>query len=250
MFQPCLLIPVYNHSATLNETLAALRRHALTCLVVDDGSDCSHASTIKTVCQRYPWVILIRHPQNVGKGAAVKTAIRIAAEREFSHALQIDADAQHDLAAVDSFIKAARSQPQRTILGHPVFDRSMPAARRFSRYITHVWVWINTLSFEIADAMCGFRVYPVGPLMAMLDNVRTGDHMEFDIEIVVRMYWSGMRFTMLPVATCYPEDGRSHFRLVRDNALISAMHAKLFFAMLARLPGLILRKLRASTIDA
>ncbi len=244
MFQPCFLIPVYNHSETLNETLRALSDHAFACLVIDDGSDAAHAGDIESACRQYSWVTLIRHPQNTGKGAAVKTGIRAAADRKFSHAFQIDADAQHDLSAIAAFIAGARSQPDNTILGQPVFDRSVPTSRQLSRYLTHVWVWINTLSLEIADAMCGFRIYPVAPTVKILDSARTGDRMEFDIEIVVRLFWAGTRITMLPVATCYPEGGRSHFRLVRDNVLISAMHAKSFFRMLMKLPQLLVRPSR------
>ncbi len=78
----------------------------------------------------------------------------------------------------------------------------------------------------------------------ILDSNRTGNRMEFDIEIVVRLFWAGTKITMLPVATRYPEGGRSHFRLVRDNVLISAMHAKSFFGMLMRLPQLLARPSR------
>ncbi len=241
VFQPCFLIPIYNHSETLNETLDALSEHGLACLVVDDGSDALHRDAIEAACRRYSWVTLIRHPQNAGKGAAVKTGIRAAADRTFSHAFQIDADAQHDLTAIPSFIARAQAQPDNAILGNPVFDHSVPTMRRLSRYLTHVWVWINTLSLEIADAMCGFRIYPIASTVKVMDGARTCDRMEFDMEVVVRLSWAGTKTTMLPVATRYPEGGRSHFRLVRDNVLISAMHARSFVGMLRRLPQLLAR---------
>lgn len=242
VFRLCFLIPIYNHSETLSETLRTLSEHGLTCLVIDDGSDAMHRDAIEIACGQYSWVTLIRHPQNMGKGTAVKTGIRAAADRTFSHAFQIDADAQHDLSAIPSFIAHAQAQPDNAVLGSPVFDRSVPTSRRLSRYLTHVWVWINTLSLEIADAMCGFRIYPLAPTVKILDSVRTGDRMEFDIEIVVRLLWAGTRISMLPVATRYPEGGRSHFRLVRDNVLISRMHARSFFGMLMRLPQLLARR--------
>ena len=242
MFQPCFLIPVYNHSETLNETLQTLSKHALTCLVVDDGSDAAHRSAIEHVCGQHSFVPLIHHPENLGKGGAVKTGIREAASRGFSHGFQIDADAQHDLSPIPSFIAQARAAPGNAILGEPVFDRSIPTLRRFSRYLTHVWVWINTLSLEISDAMCGFRIYPIAPTLELIDSSTLGDRMEFDMEVVVKLSWAGTQCTMLPVRTHYPEGGRSHFRLLQDNVLISAMHAKCFFGMLFRLPQLLGRR--------
>ncbi len=221
--------------------LSSLAIHQLPCLVVDDGSDAEQAATLDRVSQCFGWVTLLRHDENAGKGAAVKTGLRSAHDAGLTHIFQIDADGQHDLQAVESFLQSARSAPDKTILGQPVFDSTISVARLWSRYLTHVWVWINTLSREITDSMCGFRIYPVEATLATIESRRIGEHMEFDIEVLVRMHWAGMRFLMLPVATSYPGGGRSHFRLLRDNVLISAVHAKLFFGMLIRLPTLIRR---------
>jgi len=103
-------------------------------------------------------------------------------------------------------------------------------------------VWVNTLSFDIEDSMCGFRVYPVALVMPLLRHTFTGNHMEFDSEILVRAHWRGHTFINVPTKVDYPVSGVSHFRLVRDNILISAMHAKLFFGMLFQLPTLLRRR--------
>jgi hypothetical protein len=68
--------------------------------------------------------------------------------------------------------------------------------------------------------------------------------MDFDIDIIVRLYWEGVRVINLPTQVSYPLDGVSHFRMWRDNLMISKIHARLFFGMLARLPGLVLRHWR------
>ncbi len=49
-------------------------------------------------------------------------------------------------------------------------------------------MWINTLSLEIRDALCGFRVYPIAPTLALADKVRLGTRMEFDAEVIVRLF--------------------------------------------------------------
>ncbi len=103
-------------------------------------------------------------------------------------------------------------------------------------------MWINTLSFAVRDAMCGLRVYPLASLVPLVESVPLGRRMEFDIEVLVRMVWRGVRIVNVPVRVTYPADGVSHFRIWRDNALISGMHARLFAGMLMRAPLLLARK--------
>ena len=127
------------------------------------------------------------------------------------------------------------------IAGCPVYDAVVPAIRLYARYLTHIWVWINTLSLEITDSMCGFRVYPLAPMLALQRRRRFGSRMDFDTDMLVRLYWDGLQIVNLPTRVGYPSDGVSHFRAVRDNVLITRMHALLFFGMLPRLPKLIMR---------
>jgi hypothetical protein len=187
-------------------------------------------------------VTLVTHEVNQGKGGAVMTGFRTAHAMGFSHALQVDADGQHDLGDVARFLDAARAAPEALVAGYPVYDESVPRGRLYGRYATHVWVWINTLSLEIRDSMCGFRVYPLASVMALLGRTRLGLRMNFDIEILVRLHWDGVRFVQLPTKVGYPADGVSHFRLWLDNALISRLHASLFGGMLLRAPRLLARR--------
>jgi glycosyltransferase involved in cell wall biosynthesis len=236
----CAVVPVFNHAAKLAATLDGVARAGLPCLVVDDGSDDADAAGIARIVATVPSATLLRLARNGGKGAAVKFGLRRAAEAGYTHALQIDADGQHDVADIERFIATARAQPDAVVIGAAQLGRDGPLGRRIARHLTHVWVWINTLSFDIADSMCGFRIYPLAPLTALFDA--SGDRMEFDVEILVRAHWQGLRVVNVPTRVRYPADGVSHFRLVRDNALISAMHARLFFGMVRRLPQLLWRR--------
>jgi hypothetical protein len=121
----------------------------------------------------------------------------------------------------------------------------VPKGRLYARYLTHVWVWINSLSLRILDSMCGFRVYPLAVVIPLISNTRLGRRMDFDPEILVRLAWRNQPMQWLPTKVHYPTDGLSHFRLFHDNALISKMHAKLFFGMLVRLPVILWRRVRA-----
>lgn len=159
MYKPCALIPVYNHEAAVPAVVDSLLHSGLPCLLVDDGSSPACAAVLAQLAQ-LEHVTLLTLPNNRGKGGAVMAGFREAARLGFSHALQVDADGQHDLREVETFIDASRRQPNAIICGYPEYDESVPKGRLYARYLTHVWVWINTLSLQIRDSMCGFRVYP------------------------------------------------------------------------------------------
>jgi len=242
MFKPCVLIPVYNHEHAIGQVVDAVLATGLPCILVDDGSNPACAAVLDRIAAASSQVSLVRHDINRGKGDAVVTGIQHAARIGFTHALQIDADGQHCTADIPRFIEQAAARPDALIVGYPLYDESVPAARFYGRYLTHVWVWINTLSLQIKDSMCGFRVYPLAPVLSLTKRHRLGARMDFDTEILVRLFWDGMDVVNLGTRVGYPTDGVSHFRLWLDNLLISRMHATLFLGMLIRLPKLLARK--------
>ena len=244
MHNPCAIIPVYNHENAVPEVVEALLSAGLPCVLVDDASSPACAAVLEQLTTKAQ-VFLLKLPVNQGKGGAVMAGMREAQRLGFSHALQVDADGQHDLRDVASFLDASRTYPQALICGYPQYDASVPKGRLYARYLTHVWVWINSLSLQIADSMCGFRVYPLPPVLALIDSAKLGRRMDFDPEILVRLAWRNQPMHWLPTQVHYPRDGLSHFRLFHDNALISSMHARLFGGMLLRLPSILWRRWRS-----
>jgi glycosyltransferase involved in cell wall biosynthesis len=245
--QICAVIPVFNHERTVGQVVTAVRHADLPCILVDDGSAKACALELDRLSTLDSAVRVVRLTQNQGKGGAVMAGLRAARNLEFSHALQVDADGQHALRDIPKFVQEARNQPLALICGRPVFDVSMPTLRRRGRYLTHVLVWLETLSFAIPDAMCGFRVYPLTPVIKLADRVKLGSRMDFDVEVLVRLYWRKQPMRWLPIAVHYPPDGVSHFQLVRDNLRMVWLHTKLLCGMLWRLPLLLWRK-RASEV--
>jgi glycosyltransferase involved in cell wall biosynthesis len=247
MINPCVVIPVYNHEAAVVAVVNGILAQNLPCIVVDDGSSPKCAAVLDMLAGARPnEITLIRHKFNRGKGAAVLSAMRYAAQNGFSHAVQIDADGQHRVADIARFIEHAAAHPKALIVGCPDYNGTAPLLRYGARYLTHLWVSINTLSRQIQDSMCGFRVYPLPPVIELVRRRKLGERMNFDIEVLVRLYWAGLEIINLPTSVSYPRDGSSHFRGWLDNYLISRLHATLFFGMLRRLPMLIARKWSAS----
>jgi len=243
LFKPIILIPVYNHEKAIGHTLLDALQYPYPVLLVDDGSDAACRDVLLTLVDNYSErVRLLRLDNNEGKGAAVKAGFRTLLAEGYSHALQVDADGQHDLSDIVLFMRAGENNPDAVIAGFPLYDESVPKVRYYSRYLTHVWVWINTLSLEIKDSMCGFRLYPLAGVVKLLEEERCGDRMDFDTEIIVRWLWRGGQINNVATKVHYPVNGVSHFDVIHDNILISWMHARLFFGMIIRLPTILWRR--------
>ena len=240
-FRPVAVIPVYNHGDAVGAVAANVRASGLHCVLVDDGSSADCAAVLDGLAIA-PDVTLVRLAVNQGKGGAMMAGLRAAAAAGYRHALQIDADGQHDAGDIGKFLRHAAAAPAAVICGVPIYDETVPLGRLVGRYATHVWVWINSLSLEIRDSMCGFRVYPLAAVVKLLDEARLGRRMDFDPEVLVRLHWRGVRILSVPTRVTYPQDGLSHFRLGLDNWLITKMHTRLAFGMLARSPLLLWRK--------
>ncbi|MES2935553.1 MAG: glycosyltransferase family 2 protein [Pseudomonadota bacterium] len=242
----CAVIPVYNHGTTVGAVVGSLRAHGLLCVLVDDGSAAACATALDDLALADPdGVCLVRLAQNQGKGGAMMAGFDEAQRLGYTHALQIDSDGQHDAGSIGEFLQLTAAHPGTIICGCPIYDDSVPKSRLYGRYATHIWVWINTLSFAVRDSMCGFRVYPLQSTIKLIHEVRIGRRMDFDTEILVRLVWRGVPVINVPTRVRYPLDGISHFKLWEDNLRISWMHTKLFFGMLLRLPMLLWRKLGA-----
>jgi len=221
------IIPTYNHLSALPRIVAALRNHGLPVIIVDDGNTGDAQLRLSDHDRPGEGVSVVRRMKNGGKGAAMKTGFAQAAQRGWTHAVQVDADGQHDLGALPQLLSLAGANPEAVVCAVPVYDSTIPLGRRIGREITHLWVRIETLSFEITDSMCGFRIYPLGDTIAVIEREFLGNRMDFDTEILVQLNWRGVRCAECPVKVIYPEGNYSNFRMLRDNIRISAMHTRL-----------------------
>lgn len=241
----CFVVPHYDHAEQFGRMLPRLLGYEIPVFVVDDCSPAeSYANLEQRVQGSRPPVTVIRHSKNRGKGAAVQTGLVAARNAGYTHAIQIDADGQHRISDVAGLLAESEKYPAAMICGEPRFDRSIPSFRFYARYLTLVLCWLETLSRQIRDAMCGLRVYPLESIVPLCEQAQLGTRMDFDPEILVRAVWNGIELRYVPVEVIYPEDGRSHFRYLPDNARITWMHTRLIAGMLLRLPVLLARKWR------
>jgi polyprenyl-phospho-N-acetylgalactosaminyl synthase len=243
LHRPCVLVPTYDNPGTIRAVVESARRYVDDVVVVDDGSGAEGRRAVEELAKR-SLAHVVHRERNGGKGAAVKTGFLAARDLGCTHALQVDADGQHEVRDIPRFLEASRAEPDVLVLGEPVFDASAPSSRLIGRKITQFWTNLETFGRVVHDPMCGFRVYP---LEAAIAARAWGNAMDFDPEIAVRLIWSGVRVLNIPTKVRYvpaSEGGVSHFRMGRDNLLISWMHTRMVFGALARMPWQIGRWLR------
>jgi glycosyltransferase involved in cell wall biosynthesis len=241
-----VLIPSYNPGHKVFETVRAAREQWDPVWVVVDGSTDGTAASLTSMAQSDPGLKVLVRPRNGGKGTAVLDGLEEALRHGFTHALVMDSDGQHPATRIPAFMEASAARPEAMVLGDPVFDASAPAIRVKGRRISNWWANFETLWAGIHDSLCGFRVYPIAPLVREMHASIGMRRFDFDVEAAVRLSWRGVPAVNLSAPIRYfsaQEGGVSHFNYVRDNVLLTSMHARLFVGFLVRLPPLLIRRL-------
>jgi glycosyltransferase involved in cell wall biosynthesis len=243
-----VLIPSYNTGGKLLETVQAARRHWAPVWVVIDGSTDGSDRMVERFFADDPDVRLYRLPRNQGKGAAILHGLGHAEAEGFTHVLTMDADGQHPAWLIPDFIAESRANPDALILGRPIFDSSAPRIRVLGRKLSNWGTNLETLWGGQFDSLFGFRIYPVAALRQVMESSRWMRRFDFDAEAAVRLCWKGFRPINLPTPVRYfrPEQGGvSHFNYVRDNLLLTWMHARLLAGFVPRLPAVLRWRIRS-----
>ena len=231
-----IVICVYNNAATLRNIVE--RSAAQDCagvFIVDDGcTDCN----VKELLKDLP-VTVLRHEKNLGKGAALNTALKYLSDFENCRwMITLDADGQHSPEDVPLFLKALSAAPQedRILIGSRDFSdtEKIPARSIKGRKISNFWLKLET-GCTVMDAQSGYRCYP----LHLVSRIRCSTcHYDWETEILVRSAWAGLRFEDIPIQVEYftPETRVSHFDLFRDNLRISLINTRLVGELLIPLP--------------
>ncbi|MCB1276303.1 glycosyltransferase family 2 protein [Prosthecobacter sp.] len=242
-----ILIPSYNTGRLLADTvLHALEHWSDVCVVLDGSTDGSEKA-VEVMQPSHPGLRLIKQPCNCGKGAAVLRGAEAAKAAGFTHVLTMDADGQHPAEWIPKFVQLAEAHPQAVLFGKPVFGPEAPQLRVQGRRISNGWANLETLGWGIGDSLFGMRVYPVQALLDAFRSTWFARRFDFDTEVAVRVCWLGVPTINVPTPVRYltqAEGGVSQFRYVRDNALLTWMHARLMISFMLRLPFLLWRALR------
>lgn len=235
----CVVIPLYKQLEAIEATLTDIERLGLDSIVVDDGNEPDLRERLQKITSQFHHTVLHSLDSNQGKGGAVMAGLKLAHQMGYTHALQIDADGQHDRSQIPAMRDLSLANPEAIVLGQPVYDASANKFRVACRYLNAFWVNVQLFSFSAPDAMCGFRVYPLAATCTLLNRVRLGRRMDFDIEVLIRLIRDGVPVVKHPTKVIYHTDSQSNFQYVPDNYLIVKMHVKL---LLEALHALVFRR--------
>ena len=210
-----MTIPAYEPTAELAPFIRALRPAFRHVLVVDDGS--RHATDCFEQVRQIQGVTVVTHPENRGKGAALKTAFAEILRRfpDATGAITVDADGQHRAEDVLKVADSLSRNPGRISLGVRTFGPDTPWRSRLGNLWTCGEFFLLT-GAAIRDTQTGLRGLPTSLLPKLLDI--PGDRYEYEIRMLTAAVLSAQKPLQVPIATVYSDGNRSsHFRPLADT---------------------------------
>ncbi|MGN6438688.1 MAG: DUF2062 domain-containing protein [Agriterribacter sp.] len=215
----CVLIPTYNNAATIGQVIEDVAQFTRNIIVVNDGS----TDAANQVVTSFPFVAYVGYNNNKGKGWALRTGFKKAVELGYRYAITIDSDGQHFAKDLPVFLEKIKEHPDSIIIGARNMNQaSVPGKSSFGNKFSNFWFKLET-GIDAPDTQSGYRLYPVAALKNMRFITRK---YEFEIEVLVRAAWKGIKILSVPVSVYYaPKEERiSHFRPFKDFTRISILN--------------------------
>lgn len=218
----CVIIPTFNNELTLGQVIEDVSLYTNDVVIVNDGSTDGTLEILK----KYSSHQITGYTHNVGKGFALRTAFKYAIDRGYQYAITIDSDGQHFAKDIPAFAEKLLEVPDAVIIGARNMDQaSIPGKSSFGHKFSNFWFKVET-GLEAPDTQSGFRLYP---LHLLRDFTFYTNKYEFEIEVIVRAAWKGIKIDSVPVQVYYaPKETRvSHFRPFKDFTRVSLLNTVL-----------------------
>jgi len=236
-------LPAYNPGRQFPELIEALAQTDIErVIVVNDGSGPAFEHAFRRLAD-LPRVYVLRHAVNLGKGAALKTALNfvLAAFPELVGVVTADADGQHLVDDIVAIAKTLLRNPDALILGVRQFDQAVPMRSRFGNTLTRHFLRF-LVGQRLADTQTGLRGIPKQLIPQLLKLPSSG--YEFELDMLIACKHRSCPIVQQKIRTIYIDDNRSsHFSPVFDsmriyfvlfrftvNSLITALIDNLVFA--------------------
>jgi glycosyltransferase involved in cell wall biosynthesis len=240
----CVVIPTYNNARFIENLLHDVLGYCKDVIVVNDG--CTDHTL--DILAKFEDLRVITFPKNMGKGRALKAGFHHAQELDFEYAITLDSDNQHAAKDLPSFLKILDEASQAIVIGsRQLKQENVPGKNRFANWLSNFWFKIET-GIRLRDTQSGFRLYP----LRAINGVKTfSSRYEFELEILVKASWKGIRILDTPIDVYYPpqEDRVTHFRPWVDFLRISMLNTLLvFLGLLYYRPRLMINKYRKKSL--
>ncbi len=215
----CVIIPTYNNAKTIGEVVSGTLQICKNVFVINDGSTDETLEVLKGI----NGIKTISYTQNKGKGYAIRKGFDAALSSGFDYAITIDSDGQHYTEDIEVLLKKHQEQSEALLIGSRNIEaEGMPGKNTFANKFSNFWYWAET-GQKLPDTQSGMRLYPIHKYKKT--RWFTTKY-EFEIEVLVRSNWSGIKTIPVPIKVYYPpEDERvSHFKPLKDFTRISILN--------------------------
>lgn len=217
-----VLIPTYNNAGTLEEVVKGALSYTSHVIVVNDGAT-DHTSAI---LEKYPAIHKVSYSPNRGKGIALRRGFEYALTQGYDYVITMDADGQHFASDLPGMLEKINTHPETLVIGaRNLNQENMPGKNSFANKFSNFWFYVET-GLKAPDTQSGYRLYP---LRRMGRTRWWCTKYEFEIEVLVRSAWKGVKIDWTPVKVYYPpaEERISHFRPFQDFSRISVLNTVL-----------------------
>jgi glycosyltransferase involved in cell wall biosynthesis len=215
----CVIVPTYNNAGTLEEVLLSVLEYTDRVIVVNDGS----TDGTSDILAKFSEIDKVEYATNKGKGKALRRGFEFAVQKGYDYAITIDSDGQHFASDIPLFLEKLETEKNAIVIGsRNLHQENMPGKNTFANKFSNFWFYIET-GKKAADTQSGYRLYPIYP---MKDMTFFGTKYEFEVEVLVRCAWKGIKIMWIPVNVYYPPAGKrvSHFRPFPDFSRVSVLN--------------------------
>lgn len=241
----CVIIPTYNNHQTIKQVINDVLEYTDQVIVVNDGS----TDTTEEILNKIDQIEIVSYSKNKGKGYALRQGFKFAWKQGYEYAITIDSDGQHFASDLPKFVEAIEENPNAIIIGNRNMEQAgIPGKSSFGNRFSNFWFRFET-GIKMPDTQSGYRLYSLKPISKMIFFTRK---YEFEIEVIVRAAWKGVKVTDVPIQIYYaPIETRiSHFRPFRDFSRVSILNTFLvIYALLIVKPFEFIRKLNKKSIQ-
>ncbi|MFH1156123.1 MAG: GtrA family protein [Pseudomonadota bacterium] len=223
-----IIIPAYKPTRALVSLIQDLQEATDSPIViVNDGSGESFKTIFKEL-ESSGRVQVLSHYVNLGKGAALRTALNHCAATMpgLTGAVTADADGQHLVKDIIGVSVQLEKHPESLILGTRSFGGEIPLRSALGNKLTRL-VFQTLTGTGIHDTQTGLRGIPIALFPALLRLRHRG--YEFELKMLICTRENNISIREVPISTVYLEGNQSsHFRPIMDSILIYAVFLRFF----------------------
>lgn len=206
--QVLVSIPAYNEEKRVGEIVRKCLATGADVCIIDDGS--TDATSIQA---QKAGASIIKHEHNLGKGTAIRSALKVLVDSRYQFLILMDADGQHDPSLIPAFIQRAITARAELLLGNRMqCTEKMPIVRKWTNQFMS-WLISCLVHQYVPDSQCGYRLLT----RTFVEKFHpTTNRFDLESEMLIQAGRLGFKIDSIPISTIY-EGPSSHIHPFWDT---------------------------------